>query len=67
MRAVLDYLPTSEIWPRLIQHEAPLANREQLYRAHDKDYVDAVIAAEPAQGRLREPHQVKSYFMYSGK
>lgn len=52
MRAVLDYLPTSEIWPRLIQHEAPLASREQLYRVHDKDYVDAVIAAEPAQGRV---------------
>jgi acetoin utilization deacetylase AcuC-like enzyme len=52
MRAVLDYLPTREIWQRLVQHEAPLASREQLYRVHDKDYVDAVIAAEPSQGRV---------------
>jgi len=52
MRAVLDYLPTREIWHRLTQHEAPLAARERLYRVHDKDYVDAVIAAEPAQGRV---------------
>jgi acetoin utilization deacetylase AcuC-like enzyme len=52
MRAVLDYLPSREIWHHLTQHEAPLASREELYRVHDKDYVDAVIAAEPSQGRV---------------
>jgi len=52
MRAVLEYLPTREIWQQLTQYEAPLATREQLYRVHDKDYVDAVIAAEPSQGRV---------------
>lgn len=52
MRAVLDYLPTREIWSRLTQLEAPLASREQLYRVHARDYVDAVIAAEPSQGRV---------------
>lgn len=52
VRAVLDYLPTREIWSRLTQQEAPLASREQLYRVHDKGYVDAVIAAEPAEGRV---------------
>jgi len=52
MRAVLDYLPTREIWHRLAQYAAPLASREQLYRVHDKDYVDTVIAAEPAEGRV---------------
>ncbi|HUT41230.1 MAG TPA: histone deacetylase family protein [Gammaproteobacteria bacterium] len=52
MRAVLDYLPTREIWQRLTQYEAPLASREQLYRVHDKGYVDAVIAAEPTEGRV---------------
>jgi len=52
IRAVLDYLPTREIWQRLTQHEAPLATREQLYRVHDRDYVDTVIAAEPAEGRV---------------
>jgi len=52
IRAVLDYLPSREIWHHLTQHEAPLASREELYRVHDKDYVDAVIAAEPSQGRV---------------
>jgi acetoin utilization deacetylase AcuC-like enzyme len=52
VRAVLDYLPTREIWQQLTQYEAPLASREQLYRVHDNDYVDAVIAAEPAEGRV---------------
>jgi len=52
MRAVLDYLPSREIWHHLTQHEAPLAGREELYRVHDKEYVDAVIAAEPSQGRV---------------
>lgn len=52
MRAVLDYLPTREIWCRLMQHEAPLVTMEQLYRVHDKEYVNAVIAAEPSQGRV---------------
>jgi len=52
MRAVLDYLPSREIWHHLTQHKAPLASREELYRVHDKEYVDAVIAAEPSQGRV---------------
>ena len=52
MRAVLDYLPARAIWDRLLQHEAPLALTEQLYRVHDRGYVDAVIAAEPAEGRV---------------
>jgi len=52
MRAVLDYLPTREIWPRLTPHEAPLVGTEQLYRVHDRGYVDAVIAAAPAEGRV---------------
>ena len=45
-------MPTREIWQRLTQHEAPLATRDQLYRVHDRDYVDTVIAAEPAEGRV---------------
>jgi acetoin utilization deacetylase AcuC-like enzyme len=52
VRAVLDYLPTREIWQQLTQHEAPLASREQLCRVHDKGYVDAVFAAEPSEGRV---------------
>ena len=52
VRAVVDYLPTREIWQRLTRYEAPLVSREQLYRVHDKGYVDAVIAAEPTEGRV---------------
>jgi acetoin utilization deacetylase AcuC-like enzyme len=52
MRAVLDYLPTRDIWQRLIQHEASLASREQLCRVHDEKYVDVVIATEPTSGRV---------------
>jgi len=52
MRAVLEYLPTREVWQQLTQYEAPLATREQICRVHDREYVDAVIAAEPSQGRV---------------
>ncbi len=52
MRAVLDYLPGRDIWHRLTQFEAPLVDREKLYRVHDRHYVDTVIAAEPSEGRV---------------
>lgn len=52
MRAVLDYLPTRKIWDQLALHEAPLAGREDLMRAHQKDYVQAVIAVSPSDGRV---------------
>ena len=52
MRAVLDYLPGRDIWHRLTQYEAPLVDREKLYRVHDRRYVDTVIAAEPSEGRV---------------
>ncbi|MEN8800849.1 MAG: histone deacetylase family protein [Thiogranum sp.] len=51
MRAVLDYLPERDIWHQLTQYEAPLVDREKLYRVHDKRYVDTVFAAEPSEGR----------------
>lgn len=52
LRTVMDYLPTRSIWQQLTLHQAPMAVREQLCRVHDGDYVDAVMAAEPAQGRV---------------
>jgi len=52
LKAVLDYLPTREIWQRLTRHQAPMADREQLFRAHDRGYVEDIIAAEPAEGRV---------------
>jgi acetoin utilization deacetylase AcuC-like enzyme len=51
MRAVLDYLPERDIWHQLTQYEAPLVDREKLYRVHDKRCVDTVIVAEPSEGR----------------
>ncbi|MEW8249119.1 MAG: histone deacetylase family protein [Candidatus Thiodiazotropha sp.] len=50
IRAINDYLPTSDIWDRLVRHEAPLASREQLCRAHDENYIDVVFSAAPSEG-----------------
>ena len=50
--AVKEYLPTTRVWDRLVQQQAPLAPREQLCRVHDAAYVDAVFAAEPDRGRI---------------
>jgi acetoin utilization deacetylase AcuC-like enzyme len=52
LRAVMDYLPARGLWDRLTLHQAPMVSREQLCRAHDSDYVNAVMAAEPARGRV---------------
>ncbi len=50
IKAIMDYLPRTQIWNSLARHEAPLATRQQLYRAHDAAYVDAVYAAAPSEG-----------------
>lgn len=70
---MLDYLPTREIWQQLDQHQAPLASRQQLYRVHDSDYVDAVIAAEPAKGCVyldpdtsMDPHSLNAALRAAG-
>ncbi len=54
-------------------HDAPAAAREQLYLAHDKDYVDAVFRQTPAQGRLRldpdtsmNPHSLNAALRAAG-
>lgn len=49
-RAVMDYLPTRNIWDSLDRIEAPLATREQLCLAHDESYVDGVFAVAPSAG-----------------
>lgn len=52
VKAVLDYLPTRNVWSSLTRYEAPMAARDKLCRVHDEEYVDVVIAAAHAQGRL---------------
>lgn len=52
LRAVMDHLPTTRIWGRLIRQQAPLVAKEQLCRVHDEAYVDAVFAAAPDRGRV---------------
>ena len=52
VRSVLDYLATRDIWTSLRRYPAPLATKEQLYRAHDREYVDAVVEASPTRGRI---------------
>jgi acetoin utilization deacetylase AcuC-like enzyme len=50
VKAIMDYLPTRGVWKELVRYEAPLATRQQLCRAHDEAYVDAVFAAAPSKG-----------------
>jgi acetoin utilization deacetylase AcuC-like enzyme len=73
LRAVLDYLPTTKIWDRLLRHQAPLVTKRQLCRVHDEAYVDAVMAAEPNQGRVyldpdtsMAPHSLNAALRASG-
>lgn len=50
--AISDQLIASGIDTSLRHYEAPLASREQLYRAHAVAYVDKLFAEAPTQGRL---------------
>ncbi|MES9994232.1 MAG: histone deacetylase family protein [Candidatus Thiodiazotropha sp.] len=52
IRAIDDYLPRSGVSNKLQRHEAPLASRQQLCRAHDEKYVDAIFSAAPTEGYL---------------
>jgi acetoin utilization deacetylase AcuC-like enzyme len=48
--AIADQLIASGIAQHLEHHEAPLATREQLERAHPPEYVEAIRAAAPERG-----------------
>ena len=50
LRAIQDQLLATGLDQALRHYEAPLATPEQLGRAHDPDYVEAVFAAAPDQG-----------------
>jgi acetoin utilization deacetylase AcuC-like enzyme len=51
LTAVLKALEASE-FAALDRREAPRADTEQVARAHSTDYVDAILGAVPAQGRV---------------
>lgn len=50
LSAISDRLVVEDLAGRMTYHEAPLATREQLCRAHDADYVEHIFAASPQQG-----------------
>ncbi len=49
LKAIEDSLIASGILP-LLRHDAPRATREQLARVHGEAYIDAIEAAQPAEG-----------------
>jgi len=52
LRAIDDRLHAAHLYDFLVHCEAPQVTREQLLRVHDPDYVDAIEAASPAEGRV---------------
>ena len=52
LRAIDDRLHAAHLYDFLAHHEAPRVTRDQLLRVHDADYVDAIEAAAPAEGRI---------------
>ncbi|MDQ7078742.1 MAG: hypothetical protein Q9M45_13130 [Robiginitomaculum sp.] len=48
LNAVLDALHAADL--NLVEHEAPLAKREDLLRVHDADYVDQILDNAPPGG-----------------
>ena len=51
--AIRQGLESSAISDQITYADAPLATKEQLYRVHDDDYVDAVFNVAPQQGSVR--------------
>ncbi|NNE37516.1 MAG: histone deacetylase family protein [Gammaproteobacteria bacterium] len=51
--AITKAIKGSAINDRIKFLEAPLVNKDHLYRVHDKDYVDAVFENAPDEGILR--------------
>ena len=52
LNAITDALIASGVLSCLVEHDAPVATREQLTRVHDPQYVDAVEASSPAHGTV---------------
>jgi acetoin utilization deacetylase AcuC-like enzyme len=52
LNAITDALIASGVLSCLVEHDAPVATREQLTRVHDPQYVDRVEASSPAHGTV---------------
>lgn len=52
LSAIEDQLLISGLDSVLRHHDAPLATREQLYRAHDANYVEQIFQRSPQQGQI---------------
>ena len=50
LAAIDDQIIAAGIAPHLVHHEAPRATVEQLERAHDREYIDAIFAVAPKNG-----------------
>ena len=71
--AIHDRLIASGLELALRHHDAPLADREQLCRVHDPDYIDHIFAVAPADGHIRldqdtgmGPHSLKAALRAAG-
>ncbi|MBI5007261.1 MAG: histone deacetylase family protein [Nitrosomonadales bacterium] len=52
IHAIEDQLIASGLLGYLQHHDAPEATHEQLQRVHAAEYIDAIVAAAPQQGRV---------------
>lgn len=52
LSSIQDQLIASGLDFVLLRHNAPLANREQLSRMHDINYIDSIFDQAPAEGRV---------------
>ncbi len=73
LSAIEDALHKAGLYDLLHHHEAPLATEEQLKRAHDADYVEALIAAAPRSGHVyldgdtsMNPHSLQAALRAAG-
>lgn len=71
--AINDRLIASSLMMVLNQYDAPMANREQLLRVHDGDYIDKLIARSPSNGlawldgdTAMNPHSLDAAFRAAG-
>lgn len=50
LRCILEMLDNHEDFPGLLKIDAPLAELNSIYRAHDQEYVDAILSVVPEFG-----------------
>jgi acetoin utilization deacetylase AcuC-like enzyme len=53
LRSVNEQMRASDLWDSLVQHEAPLAQPEDLKRVHRADYVDLIFESAPREGYVQ--------------